>query len=50
MNYQIQRQITEIKSRFKDPVTKKPAYKNDQEVRDDAVKYFYEELKTQRLI
>ena len=50
MNYQIQRQITEIKSRFKDPVTKKPAYKNDQEVRDDAVKYFYEELKSQRLI
>ena len=50
MNYQIQRQITEIKTRFKDPVTKKPAYKNDQEVRDDAVKYFYEELKNQRLI
>ena len=50
MNYQIQRQITEIITRFKDPVTKKPAYKNDQEVRDDAVKYFYEELKNQRLI
>ena len=50
MNYQIQRQITEIKTRFKDPVTKKPAYKNDQEVRDYAVKYFYEELKNQRLI
>ena len=50
MNYNIQRQIQEIKSRFKDPVTKKPAYKSDQEVRDDAVKYFYEELKNQRLI
>ncbi len=48
MNYQIQRQITEIKTRFKDPVTKKPAYKNDQEVRDDAVKYFYEELKNNK--
>ena len=49
MNYDIQRQITEIKQRFKDPVTKKPAYKTEQ-VRDDAVKYFYEELKNQRLI
>ena len=50
MNYDIQRKISEIKQRFKDPVTNKPAYKNDQEVRDDAVKYFYEELKNQRLI
>ena len=50
MNYQRQRQITEIKSRCKEPVTKKPAYKNDQEVRDDAVKYFYEEPKNQRVI
>ena len=50
MNYQIQRQITEIKTRFKDPVTKKPAYKTEQEVRDDAIKYFYEELKNKRLI
>ena len=50
MNYNTQRQIQEIKSRFKDPVTKKPAYKNDKEVRDDAIKYFYEELKNQRLI
>ena len=50
MNYEIQRMVSDIKNRFKDQVTKKPAYKNDQEVRDDAVKYFYEELKSQRLI
>ncbi len=50
MNYDIQRKISEIKQRFKDPVTRKPAYKTEQEIRDDAVKYFHEELKNKRLI
>ena len=50
MNYNTTRMISEIRQRLKDQVTKKPQYKNDQEVRDDAVRYFYDELKSQRLI
>ena len=50
MNYDIQRKISEIKQRFKDPVTRKPAYKTEQEIRDAAVKYFHEELKNKRII
>ena len=50
MNYNTTRMISEIRQRLKDQVTKKPQYKNDQEVRDDAIRYFYDELKNQRLI
>ena len=50
MNYNTTRMVSEIRQRLKDQVTKKPLYKNDQEVRDDAVRYFYDELKNQRLI
>ena len=50
MNPTITRKLNEIKNRYKDQVTKKPAFKNDNEVKDFAVELLYDQLKKERLI
>ena len=50
MNPTINRKLNEIRNRYKDQVTKKPAFKNDNEVKDFAVELLYDQLKKERLI
>ena len=50
MNQTIIRKLNEIRNRYKDQVTKKPAFKNDNEVKDFAVELLYDQLKKERLI
>ena len=50
MNPTINRKLNEIRNRYKDQVMKKPAFKNDNEVKDFAVELLYDQLKKERLI
>ena len=50
MNPTINRKLNEIRNRYKDQGTKKPAFKNDNEVKDFAVELLYDQLKKERLI
>ena len=50
MNPTINRKLNEIRNRYKDQVTKKPAFKNDNEVKDFAVELLYDQLKKEILI
>ena len=50
MNPTINRKLNEIRNRYKDQVTKKPAFKTDNEVTDFAVELLYDHLKKDRLI
>tara|TARA_B100001250_G_scaffold141306_1_gene120899 strand:- start:256 stop:408 length:153 start_codon:yes stop_codon:yes gene_type:complete len=50
MNQQSRKMLTEIRSKYKDQFTKKPAFKNDEEVRDFGIEVLYNQLKKEKLI
>ena len=50
MNQQTRKMLSEIRMKYKDQVTKKPAFKNDEEVKDFGIEILYNQLKQERLI
>ena len=50
MNQQTRKMLSEIRMKYKDQVTKKPAFKNDEEVKDFGIEILYNQLKHERLI
>ena len=50
MNQQSRKMLTEIRSKYEDQFTKKPAFKNDEEVRDFGIEVLYNQLKKEKLI
>ena len=50
MNQQTRKMLSEIRMKYTDQVTKKPAFKNDEEVKDFGIEILYNQLKQERLI
>ena len=50
MNQQTRKMLSEIRMKYKDQVTKKPAFNNDEEVKDFGIEILYNQLKQERLI
>lgn len=50
MNNKTRQKIQEIKSKYKNRVTKQPEFKKDDEVIDLAVETLHEQMKKERLI
>ena len=50
MTQKTMRMLREIRSRYKDQVTKKPAFTTDEQVKEFGIEILYDQLKKEKLI